>query len=226
VEPKLCRTPLTKSIRKYFEKVGLPATIAGESFLKAVKEGRIDLATSPSKIPRGQTRGQMRLVPCQPPNDIDWQSVFVCVVAAEYCKQLKVPDGTMATTAVLMFLRQRRVLSKILGNLRTMMEKVANKLYLTTCIGTIYGWVREGDLADKRKKLAIIRELGGDLSTDLEQHTAYRHVHIIYPHHIPTPYAHYIPTPYIHIIYPHHMPTLYTHTIYPHHIPTPYAHII
>ena len=91
VEHKLCRTPVVKSIRKYFEKVGLPATIAGESFLKAVKEGRIDLTTvSPSKLPRGQTRGQMKLVPCLPPNDINWQSVFVCVTAAEYCKQLKV----------------------------------------------------------------------------------------------------------------------------------------
>ena len=58
-EPKLCRTPITKSIRKYFESVGLPAAIAGESFLKAAKAGRIDLATSPSKLPRGQTRWQM-----------------------------------------------------------------------------------------------------------------------------------------------------------------------
>ena len=89
-EPKLCRTPVTKAIRKYFETIGLPATIAGESFVTAVKEGRYDLTTSPSKLPRGQTRGQMRLVPCMPPDDINWQSVFVCVTAAEYCKQLKV----------------------------------------------------------------------------------------------------------------------------------------
>ena len=90
VENKLCRTPVTLAIRKYFETVGLPPAIAGESLVKAAKEGRFDLTASPSKLPRGQTRGQTLLVPCLAPNDINWQSVFVCVTAAEYCKQLKV----------------------------------------------------------------------------------------------------------------------------------------
>ena len=79
-------TPITKAIAGYFDKIGLPAVIAGESLVKVVKEGRYDLTTSPSKLPRGQTRGQMRLVPCQAPNDINWQTVFIAVVAAEYCK--------------------------------------------------------------------------------------------------------------------------------------------
>jgi hypothetical protein len=89
----------------------------------------------------------------------------------------------MATSAVLMFFNQRRVLNKLLGNLRTMMEMVSNKTFLASCVGVIYAWVREGDTTDKKNKLAIIRNLGGDLETDLEQHTAYRHVHTICPHH-------------------------------------------
>ena len=87
-------------------------------------------------------------------------------------------------------MNQRRVLNKLLGNLRTMMEKCANKKYLTECVNVIYAWTRDGDDADKKKKLEIIRNLGGDLKTDLEHHTAYRHAHTIYPHHIPTSYTH------------------------------------
>ena len=71
VENKLCRTPVTMAIRKYFETVGLPPAIAGESLVKAAKEGRFDLTASPSKLPRGQTRGQTLLVPCLAPNDIN-----------------------------------------------------------------------------------------------------------------------------------------------------------
>lgn len=61
----------------------------GESLKKAVKEGRFDLADYTP--PKGATRGQVRLVPLQPPNDIDTRSVFVCVCAADYCRKMKVP---------------------------------------------------------------------------------------------------------------------------------------
>ena len=61
----------------------------GESLKKAVTEGRFDLANY--RPPKGMTRGQPKLVPLQPPNDIDLRSVFVCVCAADYCNTLKVP---------------------------------------------------------------------------------------------------------------------------------------
>ena len=46
-------------------------THAGESLKKAVMEGRVQLADvpNPRKRPRGQTRGQARLVACQGPAD-------------------------------------------------------------------------------------------------------------------------------------------------------------
>ena len=89
-ERLLCRTAVIHSLDFYFDKVGLPATIAGTSFKKAVMEGRFDLASIQNSPSRGLTRGQMRLVPCLPPNDIDLRSVFVVVFAASYCRYLKV----------------------------------------------------------------------------------------------------------------------------------------
>ena len=114
---------------------------------------------------------------------------------------MQVPDGTMATSAVLLFFNQRRVLNKLLGNYRGMMERVSNRLFLTSCVGTLYAWVREGDDEDKKNKLAIFRNLGGDLESDLEHYTAYRYVYILYTHHMSTLYAH--------IICPHYMSTPY-----------------
>ena len=51
-------------------------------------EGRFELADY--RPPKGMTRGQPRLVPLLPPDDIDTRAVFVCVCAADYCQTLKV----------------------------------------------------------------------------------------------------------------------------------------
>ena len=85
----------------------------------------------------------------------------------------QVEDGTQASTAILLFVRQPRVLSKLLGNMRTKMEKLANRTHLLARLGTIHAWVRQ-DPQLKVQKLELIRNLGGNLENDLEQETAYR----------------------------------------------------
>lgn len=66
----------------------------------------------------------------------------------------------------------------MLGNLRTKMEKVSNKTFLLSKFNVLYQWVRE-DPATKSQKLQLFRTMGGRLSSDLEQHTAYRIVEFL-----------------------------------------------
>ena len=89
-EPKLCRMGVLRGLNFYMDNTGVPPSKAGESLIKAIKEGRRDIASLKDSPTRGLTRGQIRLVPCLPPDDIDLRSVFVVVFAAEYCRTIKV----------------------------------------------------------------------------------------------------------------------------------------
>ncbi len=151
-------------------------THTGESLKKAVKEGRYDASSSPLRRPKGQTRGQIRLVPLLPPNDIDLRSVGVLVISAAYCFLLRprVLDGSLASSAVLGFLNKNEILEKILGNMKTKFERLANRKHLMKCAGVLHAWVREGSDADKKIKLELFRNLGGDFQSDMSQHMAYR----------------------------------------------------
>ena len=201
--PKVQRAALTKAISTWVDLIGLPPvrsgkhshthihltptdlphppTRTGESLKKALKEGRIDLCDvpHPKKKPRGQTRGQMVLVPVQPPNDCDLRSVFVLVLAAIYCIELNLVDGTLATSAVLGYFNTTTVLNRILGNVRTKFEKLSNRKHLLTCAGVIHSWIHEGGTQATKNKIKLYRELGASLKDDDEKEMGYRLVELL-----------------------------------------------
>ena len=61
--PELCRAPLMEALDFYFNSVGLPPVVAGESAKKAIKEGRISREDTPTKRPKGMTKKQIVLIP-------------------------------------------------------------------------------------------------------------------------------------------------------------------
>ena len=147
-------------------------THAGESLKKAVKEGRVKLADlpHPRKRPRGQTRGQARLVACQPPNDIDLRTAFVVGVAGAYCMELKLIKGTLACSAVLGYLSDTKVLNRILGNVKVKFEKLHNRKHLHKAAGDIHEFIHDGDESDVRRKVLLYRNMAGAMHSNEVTH--------------------------------------------------------
>ena len=157
-------------------------TYTGESLKKAVKEGRYVLADAPvtKRKPKGQTRGQSRLIRLKGDNEYDLRSVCVLVISAAYCQFIRgVPNESVAGTAVLGFINEHKVLDKILGNMKSKFERLGNRKYLQECAGGMHAWLREGSDEEKTKKKELLRSMGGDLKTDLEKHVGYRIVELL-----------------------------------------------
>ena len=129
----------------------------------------IDLTNIPNKRPRGQTRGQTRLVPCQPPNDCDLRSAFVLVLAAFYCENLELVTGTLACSAVLGFLSNVNVLNRVLGNVKNKFERLQNRKQLKQSVSVIHEWIHKGDKERTSRLIRLYKGMGGALSTDEEQ---------------------------------------------------------
>ena len=204
--PELCRATLLEAINYFMTKIGLPPVVAGaytcthsqpvittsntqhthtqtgESLKKAVKEGRYVLADSPvaKRKPKGQTRGQSRLIRLKGDHEYDLRSVCVLVISAAYCQFIRgVPNESVAGNAVLGFINEHRVLDKILGNMKSKFERLGNRVYLQECAGGMHAWLREGSDEEKTKKMELLRSMGGDLKTDLEKHVGYRIIELL-----------------------------------------------
>ena len=156
-------------------------TPAGESLKKAVQEGRVKLEDlqQPHKRPRGQTRGQLRLVRCQAPNDIDLRSAFVVAVAAIYCRELKLIPGTLSSSAVLGYMSNDRVLNRIMGNVKIKFEKLHNRSHLLHSAGILHDFIHDGNAEDVKRKLLLYRNMAGDMSTNEDSEMAYRIVELL-----------------------------------------------
>ena len=63
-------------------------------------------------------------------------------------------------------------LFKILGNMKSKFERLANRQHLMRCAGIMHHWVREGSFEDKKEKLALYRSLGGDCKTEMADDAA------------------------------------------------------
>ena len=157
---ELCRTVILKGIDKYFDLIGLPPVVAGESLSRAIDEGRFtDNRDTPTKRHRGSTRGQMVLVPLQPPKKpVDLLKVFLIVVGAYYCINLDPPseDGLLSTSAVVGFLQEDHVRTKLLAQAKIRLHRMCNREFISTCVKGLNAWVREGD---SKIRLKCIREL-------------------------------------------------------------------
>ena len=142
---------------------------------QAIREGRHP-ADSPVKRPRGQTRGQTRLVPAPAPHNHDLRSVLIVAAAASYCQRLNPSPvkGTLAETAVLGYFSTDKVLSKLLGNVKTQLYRLSNRPLLKESIGVIDKFVNTGTDEEKNRKLALFRTLGDEFDDDVAQEMAYR----------------------------------------------------
>ena len=161
--PQLCRAPILKALDGYFDTVGLPPVAAGESLKKAIKEGRWDPASQPAVSRAGHTRKQIRLVPLQPPEGpVDFFPVFLIVVASFYLKYIdpQVEDGTVASTAVLGFLKKKKVAIKLLANIKTKINRVTCKTLICKCSRALYNWVREGNVETRLKFVRTLADPG------------------------------------------------------------------
>ena len=91
---------------EYTELVGIPAVVTGK---KSPKKRR----------KRGHTKGQVTLVEEKNPNKrIDLRLVCLLVVYAQYCKKLRLEDGTNACKAVLLHLHKEEPFKRILASVR------------------------------------------------------------------------------------------------------------
>ena len=147
-------------------------THAGESLKKAVMEGRVKLADvpNPRKRPRGQTRGQARLVACQGPDAIDLRTAFVVAVAGVYCQELKLIQGTQACSAVLGYFANPKVLNRIMGNVKVKFEKYHNRKHLLQAAGAIHEFIQAGDEAAVKNKVMLYRSMAGAMNTNEVTH--------------------------------------------------------
>lgn len=118
-------------------------------------------------------------MPLQPPNDCDLRRVFILFLAAAYCVDLNVDTGTIACDAVLGFFQQRHVLNRILGNMKNKFEKLGNRPHLQKSASVIHHWVHEGDAEAVNEKIKLYREMGGNLSTEVEKQMGYRIVQLL-----------------------------------------------
>ena len=93
---------------------------AGEPVLKAIREGRFPVGYEPRRK-KGYTRGQTLLVPCVGERAMDLKITFQFATAILYSKKLLPPveEGTDGFNAVLGFLRENRVFSGLMANVRT-----------------------------------------------------------------------------------------------------------
>lgn len=115
----VCSQAVNKALDFYFRHVGLPPVKAGESRKKAIKAGRYTKDADSPRSPRGQTKGQVRLVEAMHPyGPINLADMFLLVVAAAYCHYLvpSVDDGTCSSTAVLGFFRDQTTVTKIMAS--------------------------------------------------------------------------------------------------------------
>ena len=66
--PEICRTPIMSAINEYFQRLGIPPVVAGESLKKAIKAGRFPK----DYVPKGRnTRGQSTLVPLEEQREVE-----------------------------------------------------------------------------------------------------------------------------------------------------------
>ena len=139
---------------------------------KAVKDGRVKLKDipNPRKRPRGQTRGQTRLVACQPPDDIDLRTAFVVAIAGVYCRELTLVRGTLACSAVLGYLSDTKVLNRIMGNVKVKFEKLHNRKHLLQAASVIHEFIHDGDEAAVTRKVLLYRSMAGDMHTNEVSH--------------------------------------------------------
>ena len=150
---KLCRGPIIKAVQFYLATIAVPPTVAGESWKKAVAEGRYTGLTSPYKGKR------KRLIPLQPPNQpFNLLEVFLLVVTSAYCVYLDpiVENGTASAYGILGFLRDKRVSMKLLALVKVTLHRLGNKQFLTTVADQLHSWIRDGE---KDVRLKCIREL-------------------------------------------------------------------
>ena len=168
---ELCRHPILKALDFYFNNIGVPPVVAGVPLRKALRNSEFDREGHPATSRRGHTRGQQRLVKMQPPlgEECDNLEPFLLVVSAAYCTFLdpQVEDGTTSSSAVLGFLKEKKVLLKLLGNFKVRINRVTNRTWLSKCVNSLHGWVREGDV---ETRLKVIRALGdpGDVQLPVE----------------------------------------------------------
>ena len=118
--PELCAKILFEAVETWMREFGTPPVIAGESVLKAIREGRFPVGYEPPRH-RGYTRGQTVLVRCVGPRSMDLKTPFLLSTTVLYCKNLVPPveEGTDSYDAVLGFLREKRVFSALMANVRT-----------------------------------------------------------------------------------------------------------
>lgn len=158
----------------------LPPTHVGESLKKAVQDGRVNLEDlHKHKRPRGLTRGQIRLVACQPPDDIDIRTAFVLAISAVYCEELKCVQGTLACSAVMGYLGSYKVLNRIMGNVKVKFEKLQNKKHLLKAAEPIHDFIHSGNDEDVKRKVLLYRNMAGPMHTTEEKEMAHHIVELL-----------------------------------------------
>jgi hypothetical protein len=78
---QICRAPAMKALKVYFEWVGVPPVIAGETLKKAIQDGRFKADYVPARQ-SSNTRGQVTLVPLPAKAAQNYAEQFSLVLAA------------------------------------------------------------------------------------------------------------------------------------------------
>ena len=157
---------MLKALTFWFQAVGVIPCEAGESLKKAMKHPDYDPDEHPRISRRGLTRKQIILVPRIPPLGprTNYLEPFLLVTGCAYMTyiQPQVEDGTSSVQAILGFLMERKVRTKMLANFKSRINRITNKAFIADNAVTLYNWVREGDT---ETRLRCLRSLGdpGDL---------------------------------------------------------------
>lgn len=132
---RICKKIILEAVDKWMETIGLPPVIVGESKSQAIASKRYTPPKSGRKQAKwGITKGQSELIPLQLPHaPIDLQIVFVTVATAYYNKRLNPvnENGTDASLAVFGFLLEKKPLRKLLGIMKSKLQKLANKTFIS-----------------------------------------------------------------------------------------------
>jgi len=100
-------------------------------------------------------------------------------VAAVYCKELALVNGTLACSAVLGYLNSPKILNRLMGNVKIKFEKLHNRQHLLQSVTVIYQFIHRGDAAAVKRKVLLYRNMGGAMRTNEESEMAYRIVELL-----------------------------------------------
>ena len=168
---ELCRHPILRALTFWFQAVGVIPCQAGKSLKKSMKNPEYDPDQHARVNRRGQTRKQMKLVPRIPPLGprINYLEPFLFVTGCAYMTYIRpqVEDGTSSVQAILGFLMERKVRTKMLANFKSRINRITNKAFISNNAVSLYAWVREGD---PETRMRCLRALGdpGDLDLPVD----------------------------------------------------------